>query len=78
MFNDLNVNIYLTTKFKKVDELYLVEEPSQSSKNLKKMRALLDLEPEKIFKSGELKILSFKVNDRSKCKFLSKNNGRIF
>jgi hypothetical protein len=70
LFNDLNVNIYFVSKFKKVDESYLVEEPSQPSKNLRKMRALLDLEPEKIFKSGELKILSFNVNDRSKCKFV--------
>ena len=36
LFKEFNVDIYLTTKINKVEELYYIEEPSQVSNNVKK------------------------------------------
>jgi len=67
LFIELDVEIYLTTKLMKVDELYYVEEPAQKSKNLKRMEGKLLIEPEKTFKSADLNVYAFNLKNNKFC-----------
>ena len=67
LLDDLNVEIYLTSKFKKFDNLYYVEEPSQKSLNIKKMKGKLFIEPEKTFSSADLIVYAFNLKDNKFC-----------
>ena len=70
VFKDYKVQIYLTAFTEKIDNLYIVQEPSQKSKNMKKMQGKITGEPYKIFTSpnSTLKVLSFNFeNGKNKC-----------
>ncbi len=68
LFNDLEVDIYLTNNAKKDKNYYYVSEPSQKSKNIRKMRAILIDDNPKIFLSGDLKIYAFDLKSNTICK----------
>jgi hypothetical protein len=70
LFEEYNVEIYLTSKFENKSGKYYIEEPSQKSKNVKKMRGILLKGPDKIFSSGNLKIYAFHVKQKNNCKTL--------
>ena len=67
LFKEFNVDIYLTTKINKVEELYYIEEPSQVSNNVKKMRGKLIVKPEITFKSADLNVYAFNLKDNKFC-----------
>jgi len=67
LFRELKIEIYFTSKIKKVDNLYYIEEPSQKSNNLKKMRGKLSIEPEKTFISGDLIVYAFNLKNKKFC-----------
>ena len=67
LFNELNVEIYLTTKIKKIGELYYVEEPAQKSINIKKMKGTLVIKPEKTFTSADLNVYAFNLKNNKFC-----------
>jgi len=73
IFNDLDIEIYLASRVKRVNNKFLVQEPSQSSKNVKKMRAFILNEPDIIFKSGDIKIFAFNMKNKQNCENYSKN-----
>ena len=67
---ELNVlipKIFKTTKINKVEELYYIEEPSQVSNNVKKMRGKLIIKPEITFKSADLNVYAFNLKDNKFC-----------
>ena len=49
LFNELDVDVYFATKINKVGDLYYIEEPTQQSNNLKKMKGVLSIQPEITF-----------------------------
>ena len=68
LFKEYNVDIYFTSKIKKkINDVYFVEEPSQVSENIKKMRGQLNGEPIKIFKSADLYIYAFDLKKNKLC-----------
>ena len=67
LFKDLGVDIYLTAKINKIDEIYYVEEPSQSSVNVKKMKGKLKIKPEKTFSSADLNVYAFNLVNNKLC-----------
>tara|TARA_B100000965_G_scaffold62407_1_gene48229 strand:+ start:8719 stop:10191 length:1473 start_codon:yes stop_codon:yes gene_type:complete len=67
LFKEFNVDIYLTTKINKIDELYYIEEPSQVSTNVKKMTGKLIIKPEINFKSANLNVYAFNLKDNKFC-----------
>ena len=67
LFSDLKVDIYLTAKIKEVDEVYYVEEPSQKSVNVKKMKGKLIIKPEKTFSSANLNVYAFNLKNNKFC-----------
>ncbi len=67
LFNDLNVEIYLTNKINRNGDSIYIEEPSQKSINVKKMKGKLLIEPEKIFKSADLKVYAFNLKNKDFC-----------
>ena len=67
LFKEFNVDIYLTTKINKVEELYYIEEPSQVSTNVKKMTGKLIIKPEITFKSANLNVYAFNLKDNKFC-----------
>ena len=67
LFRELEIEVYLASKIKKVDNLYYIEEPSQKSNNLKKMRGKLSLEPEKTFISGDIIVYAFNLKNKKFC-----------
>ena len=67
LFKDYNVEIYLTSKFHKINNKYYIEEPSQKSENVKKMTGKLINDPKNIFKSGDLNIYAFEVKNNKFC-----------
>ena len=67
LFEDYNVEIYLTSKFNKINNKYYIEEPSQKSENVKKMTGKLINDPKNIFKSGDLDIYAFEVKNNKFC-----------
>ena len=68
LFNDLDVDIYLTNHAKKDKNYYYVSEPSQKSKNIRKMRAILIDDNPKVFLSVSLKIYAFDLKSNTICK----------
>ncbi len=70
IFKEFDVDIYLTSKIRIKNDIYYVEEPSQDSTNVKKMREQIYYDPEKIFKSANLYVYAFNLK---KNKFCSKN-----
>ena len=67
LFEEYNVEIYLASKLVKKNGKYYIEEPSQKSTNVKKMKGILLNSPEKIFSSGNLKIYAFNVKQKTNC-----------
>ena len=67
LFSDLKVDIYLTAKIKEIDEVYYVEEPSQKSVNVKKMKGKLIIKPEKTFSSADLNVYAFNLKNNKFC-----------
>jgi hypothetical protein len=67
IFSEMDVEIYLASKIKKVNDMYYVAEPSQNSENVKKMKSIILNKPENIFKSGNLKVYAFNVENASNC-----------
>jgi hypothetical protein len=67
IFSEMDIEIYLSSKIMKINDKYYVEEPSQNSKNVKKMKSYIIDEPETVFKSGNLEIYAFNVKNKSKC-----------
>tara|TARA_B100001029_G_scaffold158866_1_gene145808 strand:- start:268 stop:660 length:393 start_codon:yes stop_codon:yes gene_type:complete len=67
LFNEFDVDIYLTTKIIKVGDSYHVEEPSQKSNNLKKMKGKLLIEPKITFSSANLMVYAFHLKDNKFC-----------
>ncbi len=67
LFNEFNVDIYLTTKIKQVGDIYYIEEPSQESSNVKKMKGKLIIKPEKTFKSADLNVYAFNLKNNKFC-----------
>ena len=67
LFNEFNVDIYFTTKINKVGELYYIEEPSQKSANVKKMKDILIIKPEKTFNSADLNVYAFNLKNNKFC-----------
>ncbi len=67
VFNELNVEIYLTSKLINNNGEFYIEEPSQYSKNIKKMKGVLKINPEKIFNSGSLNIYAFNLKNKKFC-----------
>ena len=67
LFREYNVEIYLASKLENKNGKYYIEEPSQKSKNVKKMKGILLKDPDKIFTSGNLKIYAFNVKDDNNC-----------
>ena len=67
IFSEMDVDIYLSSKIMKIDDKYYVEEPSQNSQNVKKMKSFMINEPEAIFRSGKLEIYAFNVKNNSNC-----------
>ena len=67
IFSEMDIEIYLSSKIKKIHDRYYVEEPSQNSQNVKKMKSLISNEPEIVFKSGNLEIYAFNVKNNLKC-----------
>ena len=67
IFSEMDVEIYLASKIIKVNDMYYVAEPSQNSENVKKMKSFILNKPENIFKSGNLKVYAFNVEDASNC-----------
>jgi hypothetical protein len=65
LFKEYNVEIYLASKFEYKNDKYYIEEPSQKSKNVKKMKAILLKGPDKIFSSGDLKIYAFNIKQNN-------------
>ena len=68
LFEEYNVEIYLTSKFENKNGKYYIAEPSQKSKNIKKMTGILLKSPDKIFNSGNLKIYAFNVKQKNNCR----------
>ena len=66
---DMNVDVYFSSKINLKNNMIYVEEPSINTKNAKKMRGILKVKPEKIFKSNSVKIYAFEINDRKDCFF---------
>ncbi len=67
LFNEFNVDIYLTTRINKVGELYYIEEPGQKSANVKKMKDILIIKPEKTFNSADLNVYAFNLKNNKFC-----------
>ena len=67
LFNELNVDVYFATKINKVGDLYYIEEPTQQSNNLKKMKGVLSIQPEITFSSANLKVYAFHLKDNKFC-----------
>ncbi len=67
LFNEFNVDIYLTTKINKVGELYYIEEPAQKSTNVKKMKDILIIKPEITFNSADLNVYAFNLKNNKFC-----------
>ena len=67
LFKDLGVDIYLTSKINKIDEIYYVEEPSQNSVNVKKMKGKLTIKPERTFSSADLNVYAFNLANNKFC-----------
>ena len=67
LFNEFNVDIYLTTRINKVGELYYIEEPGQRSANVKKMKDILIIKPEKTFNSADLNVYAFNLKNNKFC-----------
>ncbi len=67
LFDELDVDVYFTTKITKVGDLYYIEEPAQKSNNLKKMKGKLSIEPSIIFSSANLKVYAFHLKDYNFC-----------
>ncbi len=67
LFNDLDVDIYLTSKILKKDNFIYVAEPSQKSSNIKKMRGKLISNNPKIFTSANLKVYAFDLKSSTVC-----------
>jgi len=67
LFHDLNVDVYLTSKIIRKDQYIYVSEPTQNSKNIKKMRGKFLDNNLQIFSSSDLKIYAFDLNTSSTC-----------
>ena len=67
LFSEMDIEIYLASKIKKVNDMYYVAEPSQNSENVKKMKSFILNKPENIFQSGNLKVYAFNVKEASNC-----------
>lgn len=67
VLNELGIEIYLTSKVNKINNSYIVYEPSQKSENVKKMKGILKIEPEIIFNSGGLYIYAFNIKSDNYC-----------
>jgi hypothetical protein len=67
LFEEYDIEIYLTSKFENNNNRYYVEEPTQKSKNVKKMKGILLKGPDKIFSSGDLKIYAFNLKENNNC-----------
>ena len=67
IFSDFDIDIYFTSTFKKINDSYYVEEPAQKSNNMKKMKAVLNTEPEKTFNSADLNVYAFNVTNNKFC-----------
>ena len=67
LFNELDVDVYFTTKIIKVGESYHVEEPSQKSNNLKKMKGKILIEPQITFSSANLIVYAFHLKNNKFC-----------
>ena len=67
LFEDLDVDIYLTNNLIKDKNFYYVTEPSQKSENVRKMRAKLINDNPKVFKSANLKIYAFDLKSNTIC-----------
>ena len=67
LFDELNVEIYLTTKIRKIDKIYYVEEPAQKSINIKKMKGKIIIKPEKTFSSANLNVYAFNLKKNKYC-----------
>ena len=69
IFDKFNVDIYLTSKINKINNSneYLVFEPTINSKNVKRVYAKINGEPENIFTSGDLKVYAFNLKKNNIC-----------
>ena len=67
LFRDLNVDVYLTSKIIRKDQYIYVSEPTQNSKNIKKMRGKFIDDNIRIFSSSDLKVYAFDLNTSSTC-----------
>ena len=67
LFEEMDIEIYLASKIKKIDGKYYAEEPSQNSKNVRKMKSYILSKPEKIFTSGNLTIYAFNLKKKFYC-----------
>ena len=67
ILKESKIDIYLSSKVQKEGNHYYTTEPSQFSKNVKKMKGKFKINPDKIFKSGDIEIYSFNVNKIEFC-----------
>ncbi len=67
LFSEFNVDIYFTTKINKSGDLYYIEEPAQKSTNVKKMKDILIIKPEKTFHSADLNVYAFNLKNNKFC-----------
>ena len=67
ILKEFDVDIYLTSKIRIKNGIYYVEEPSQDSTNVKKMREQIYYDPEKIFKSANLYVYAFNLKKNKLC-----------
>lgn len=62
-----SVDVYFASKIWKINNFYIINEPSIESKNIKRMKGKIIGEPEKVFKSGPVKIYAFNFKENSSC-----------
>ena len=67
LLDELNVEIYLTSKLKKIGNVFYVEEPSQKSSNIKKMKGNIIIKPDKTFSSANLIVYAFNISNNKFC-----------